>query len=354
MTGTMNFIHFLKFLHCMNKLFRSLIITALTIGGNSVVYSQSTGYQILNSYHIAGATRWDYIALCPVNDNIYVSHMIQVNIINKNTGDSVGVIENTEGVHGIAFAPALNKGFTSNGKSNTVTVFAINTNKPLAVIKVGENPDAIMYDPFSKNIYVCNGHSKNLSIIDPATNEVIKTVELGGKPETAVSDESGNIYVNIEDKNEIVVLNARTFNVEQHWKVGKGEEPAGLVMDTKTKRLFAGCGNKLLVVLNATNGKVLKEIAIGDGCDGTAFDPMTKMVFCSNGDGNLTVIKERSANEFVFIENIPTKRSARTLAVDEKTHKIYLPAADLETPVKGQKRPNAVPGTFQVLVIGKQ
>lgn len=349
----MNFNHFLKLLHCMNKHFKSLIITALTISGNPVAYSQSTGYHILNAYHIAGATSWDYIALCPVNDNIYVSHLTQVNIINKNTGDSVGVIGNTDGVHGIAFVPTLNKGFTSNGRANTVTVFAINTNKVLAEIKVGEKPDAIMYDPLSKKIYVCNGHSKNLSIVDPATNEVIKTVELGGKPETAVSDEAGNIFVNIEDRNEIVLINAKTFTVEQHWKVGKGEEPAGLAIDCKTKRLFAGCGNKLLVILNATNGKVIKEIPIGDGCDGTAFDPITKMVFCSNGEGTLTAIKERSANEFVFLENIPTKRSARTLAVDERTHKVYLPAADLETPVKGQKRPNAVPGTFQVLVIGK-
>lgn len=338
----------------MKKLLKSLIIIALAIGGSPVLYAQKTGYRILNTYHVPGPTRWDYIALCPVNDNIYLSHMTQVNIINKNTGDSVGVIGNTEGVHGIAFAPALNKGFTSNGRSNTVTVFAINSNKVLSVIKAGENPDAIMYDPFSKKIYVCNGRSKNLSVIDPATNEVIKTVELGGAPETAVSSESGEIYIDIEDKNEIVALDTKTLTVTQRWKTGKGEEPAGLAIDTKTKRLFAGCGNKLLVVLNATNGKVIKEIPIGDGCDGTAFDAVKKMIYCSNGEGNLSVINERSANEFAFIENIPTKRSARTLAVDEKTHRIYLPAADLEAPVKGQKRPNAIAGTFQVLVVGKQ
>ncbi len=313
------------------------------------------GYHVLKTFPIKSSGGWDYIAVSPVNDNIYVSHGMQVNIINKNSGDSTGVIPNTEGVHGIAFAPEFHKGFTSNGRLNTVTVFDIKTNAVTAQIKTGENPDAIMYDPFTKKVYVCNGRTKDLSVIDPASNSVIKTIALGGKPETAVSDYAGKIYINIEDKNEIAVLNTRTYTVEHNWKVGKGEEPSGLAIDTKTKRLFAGCGNKLLIVMNAENGKVVKELPIGDGCDGVAFDPGTKTIFSSNGEGNLTVIKEKSANEFAVVENAPTQKGARTLAVDEKTHLVYLPTAEYSTepPPAGQRRRSTLPGTFKVLVVGK-
>jgi YVTN family beta-propeller protein len=334
----------------MKKLFGCLIVAVLA---GVVSNAQSSGYHVLNTYHIPSPGRWDYIAVCPVNDCIYVSHMTQVNILNKHTGDSVGVINNTDGVHGIAFAPAFNKGFTSNGKLNTVTAFDLKTNNVLAQIKTGDNPDAIMYDPFSKKLYVCNGRSKDLTVIDPSNNKVIKTVPLGGKPETAVSDEAGKIFINIEDKNEVVVLNTKTFAIEQRWKVGKGEEPSGLAIDVKTKRLFAGCGNKLLIVLNADDGKVIKELPIGEGCDGTVFDAETKMIFSSNGEGTLTIIRENSADDFSVVENVPTKKGARTLAVDEKTHKVYLPTAELAAPVAGQKRPDMVPGTFHVLVLGK-
>jgi YVTN family beta-propeller protein len=266
------------------------------------------------------------------------------------------VIPNTDGVHGIAFAPEFKKGFTSNGRLGNVTVFDIKTNAVTAHIKTGENPDAIMYDPTTRKVYVCNGKSNDLTVIDAANNEVVKTIALGGKPETAVADANGNIYVNIEDKNEIVVVNTKTYTVDHRWKVGKGDEPAGLAIDVKTKRLFAGCGNRKLVVMNAENGKVVKELPIGEGCDGTAFDPGTKTIFASNGDGTLTVIKERSANDFTVVENVPTKKGARTLAVDEKTHRVYLPAAEYQAPdpkKPKQRRPDVVPGTFQVIVMAK-
>jgi len=330
---------------------KTRLLVAITILAISNT-AQAQGYHVLNTFHIPGSGRWDYIAVCPVNDNVYVSHTSQVNILNKNTGDSIGVIPNTEGVHGIAFAPLYRKGFTSNGKANTVTVFDIITNAVQAQIKTGENPDAIMYDGFSRKVYVCDGKSKDLCVIDPSNNEVVKTVPLGGKPETAVSDGAGKIYINIEDKNEIAVVNTKTYAVENRWKIGKGEEPTGLDIDIKTKRLFAGCGNKLLIVVSAENGKVIKEIPIGDGCDGVAFDNGLKNILCSNGDGTLTVINEKSANEFNVIENAITKKGARTLAVDEKTHKVYLPTADFGPPVAGEKRPPMIPGTFQVLMVG--
>lgn len=314
----------------------------------------TTGLHVVNTFHIASSGGWDYLEVGPVNDWLYVSHSTQVNVINKKTGDSVGIIENTTGVHGIAFDVAEKKGFTSNGRLNAVTVFDMNTNKVLAQIPTGQNPDAITYDPYSKKIITCNGRSKNLSIIDPVQNKLTDSVEVGGKPETAVSDGMGKLFVNIEDKNEIVVVDTRTFKVLNHWSIAPGDGPTGLAMDKSTKRLFAGC-DKLLIVIDATNGNIIDKITIGDGCDGVAFDAATKNIYTANGaDGTLSVVHETSPSKFELIENIATKKSARTVTLDKDTHMVYLPAADLEAMEPGQKgRPKMKPGSFQVLVVGK-
>ncbi len=314
---------------------------------------QSKGLHIINTFHIASTGSWDFIAVGPVNDWLYVSHGTQVNILNIKTGDSVGVIENTIGVHGIAFDVANKKGFTSNGRINTVSVFHMNTNKVLAQIATGQNPDVIIYEPFSKNIITCNGRSKNLSIIDPVKNVVIDSVEVGGKPELAVSDGMGKLYVNIEDKNEIVVIDTKTFKVLNHWSLAPGAGPTGLAMDKATKRLFAGC-EKLLVVIDATNGNIVDKIPIGEGCDGVAFDESSKNIYASNGDGTLTVIHEETAAKFSVAENVITKKGAKTIALDKQTHLIYLPTAEFEAADPAQKgRPKMKAGTFQVLVVGK-
>ena len=336
----------------MKKLLIILIAFIATI---SVINAQPvTGLHIINTFHIASTGGWDYLEPGPVNDWLYISHGTQVNIINKKTGDSVGVIENTTGVHGIAFDVANKKGFTSNGRLNTVSVFDMNSNKVLAQIAVGQNPDAIIYEPFSKKIITCNGRSKNLSIIDPVQNTVIDSVDVGGKPETPVSDGQGKLFVNIEDKNEIVVIDTKTFKVLNHWSIAPGESPTGLAMDKTTKRLFAGC-EKLLMVIDANNGAVIDKIIIGDGCDGVAFDAVTKNIYTANGsDGTLSVIHEENASKFILVENIATKKSARTITLDNQTHLIYLPAADLEPMEPGQKgRPKMKAGTFQILVVGK-
>jgi YVTN family beta-propeller protein len=263
------------------------------------------------------------------------------------------VILNTTGVHGIAFIPALNKGFISNGKLNNVTVFDLKTNAVLSQIATGENPDAIFYDDFSKKLYTCNGKSKNISVIDPMTEKVVATIPVGGRPETAVSNNAGKIFVNIEDKSEIVEINAVSLEIKNRWNISPGEAPTGLAIDTKTNRLFAGCGdNKLLIVLDATDGKVVAKIDIGDGCDGVAFDAAAGLIYTSDGEGTLSVIKEETKDKFVKLASIPTKKSARTIAIDAGTHKIYLPAADLEAPPAGGGRPKMIPGTFQVLVFG--
>src|SRR5450432_2585953 len=229
----------------------------------------ATGYQVTNSFKIASPGGWDYIAVGP-DKRIYVSHGTQVNILDQQTGDSVGVIPNTTGVHGIAF-DGSGKGYTSNGRLNTVTVFDLKTDSLLQQIPTGQNPDAIMYDPWSKKIITCNGRSHDLSIIDPGTAQVVATIPLEGKPETAVSDEAGKIYINIEDKSRIAVVDIKANKVDTSWSIAPGEGPTGLAIDTKTKRLFAGC-DKLLIVIDATNGKVVDKLAIADGCDGVAFD----------------------------------------------------------------------------------
>lgn len=337
----------------MKKLFS--VLSAIVISVSFTNAQSVTGLHIINTFHVASTGGWDYLEVGPVNDWLYVSHGTQVNILNKKTGDSIGIIENTTGVHGIAFDVAEKKGFTSNGRINSVTVFDMNTNKVLAQIATGQNPDAIMFEPFSKMIITCNGRSKNLTIIDPVKNIASDSVDVGGKPETAVSDGMGRLFVNIEDKNEIVVVDTKTFKVLNHWSIAPGEGPTGLAIDRDTKRLFAGC-EKLLMIIDAANGKVIDKVSIGDGCDGVAFDAVAKNIFTSNGrDGTLTVVHEESTTKFVVLENVKTKKGARTIALDNQTQLLYLPTAEFEAAEPNQKgRPKMKPGTFQVLVVGKQ
>jgi YVTN family beta-propeller protein len=327
--------------------FLPVLVLCLTL---QTAHAQGTsGFHVTKTFTIGSPGGWDYIAVGP-DQKVYVSHGTQVNILDAKTGDSVGVIPNTTGVHGIAFDAALGKGFTSNGRLNTVTVFDIATGKVLQQIQAGTNPDAIMYEPDSRKIITCNGRSHDLSVIDPQTGQVTATIALDGKPETAVSDGAGKIYVNIEDKNEITVVDIRSNSVITSWPL-KAEGPTGLAIDAKTGRLFAGC-DKQLVVMDATSGNIVAQLPIGDGCDGVGFDASLGLVFASCGEGKLTVIKEESPSSFKVIDNVPTKRSARTIAVDEKTHTVYLPAADTQ-PGGGEERPKMIPGTFGVLVVSR-
>jgi YVTN family beta-propeller protein len=335
----------------MKKFTLVLSILLTTIG---VLTAQNkTEFKIANTFHIKSAGGWDYLAVCPESNRLYVSHGTQVNVLDKITGDSLGVISNTTGVHGIAFIPASGKGYTSNGRLNNVSVFDLKTNAISTQIATGENPDAIMYEPFTKTIITCNGKSKDLSFIDPATNKVIATVPIGGKPETAVSDEAGKLYVNNEDKNEIAVVDLKTFTVINNWSIAPGEAPTGLAIDLKTKRLFAGC-EKLLMVVDATNGKIVDKLVIGDGCDGVAFDNASKKIFTSNGEGTMTIIEEKSADSFAVLATMPTKKGARTIHLDEATHTIYMPTADFEPKANDDNpkaRPKMIAGSFQVLMI---
>jgi len=306
-------------------------------------------YRVIKTFHIASSGGWDY--LVAHDKKLYVSHGTQVNILDENSGDSISFIPNTTGVHGIAFNEALNKGYTSNGRLNNVTVFDLTTNKVTGQIATGENPDAILYEPFSKTIITCNGKSNNLSVIDPVKEQVIATIPVGGKPETAVTDEKGKLFVNIEDKNEIVEVDLNDFSVKQHWSLEGAEGPTGLAIDKSAKRLFAGCDKKL-VVMNAENGKVVTTVPIGDGCDGVVFNNAAKTIYTSNGEGTMSVIQEGANDKFILLGNFKTKRGARTIAINEQTNTIYLSTADFDPVAKGPNgRPVMVPGTFQVLIV---
>ena len=291
------------------------------------VSAQNNGYKVVKTYHIPSMGGWDYIT---VNDGkIYVSHGTQVNILNEANGDSVGFIPNTNGVHGIAFDNEMKRGYTSNGRLNNVTVFDLASNEVITQIATGENPDAILFEPHTQTIITCNGRSKNLSVIDPKTNTVVATIDVGGKPETAVSDGSGKLFVNIEDKNEIAAVDLKTHSVSNHWALG-AEGPTGLAYDKSTKRLFAGCDN-FLVVMNAVDGKVVTRLPIGEGCDGVAFDTRNKIIFTSNGQsGTITAVKENNADSYSVLGNYTSKRGARTITIDEKTGVLYLPTADFD------------------------
>jgi YVTN family beta-propeller protein len=317
--------------------------------------AQTGGYHLVNTIHIASPGGWDYPASDPGSNKLYLSHSSQVNIVDRTTGDSVGVIAGTTGVHGIAFANAFGKGYTSNGRTNNVTVFDLKTHAILGQVTTGKNPDWIMYDAFSKKIITSDHSAGSLTVIDPATDKVIATILVPGTLETIASDGAGKLFVNVEDKNEIVAVDIIKNEVIGHWSLGSAEGPTGLAIDTKTKRLFATC-DKIMVAMDCTNGKIVAQVPIGAGCDGAAFDPATKTVFTSNGEGTMTVISEVGANDYKVLETVKTKKGARTITIDEKTHRLYLPTADYEpVPADAPKNTRAkmVPGSFQVLVFEK-
>lgn len=330
--------------------FFCLFIVIVTMSLGNLIAQTSSGFHVANIFHIASSGGWDYIAVGPDNNRLYVSHGTQVNVLDATTGDSIGVIPNTTGVHGIAFAPALGKGYTSNGRLNNITVFDLKSNQVLSQIAAGTNPDAIMYDDYSKLIITCNGRSNDLSLIDPSTEKLVATIPVGGKPETAVSDGNGKLFVNIEDKNEIISVDLKARTVLNRWPLAPSEGPTGLAIDLKNNRLFAGC-RKTLVVMDAAAGKVIARVTIGNGCDGIVFDPSLGFAFASCGEGVLSIVHETSNGEYALLENVPTKASARTSALDSKTHTVYLSAAEFEKNSTPGTRPPVVPGTFQVLVV---
>ncbi len=310
-----------------------VLIAALTLVClDAMLFAQASSdshYKIANKFHVEGDGGWDIVAVDDSAGRVYVSHATMVQVVDAKTGKTVGTIPDTKGVHGTAIARDAGRGFTSNGKDTSVTVFDLNTLAVIEKVRVtGIGPDAITYDRFSHSVYVFNGKSSNATVIDAKTDKVTATVSLDGKPEFPVSDEQGSIYVNIEDKNLVEVIDTKTEKVTRKFPVAPGEGPSPIALDVATNRLFIGCGNKLMVIADAKTGKIIGSVPIGDHADGAAFDPVYKRAYASCGDGTLTVVQEAAGGKFGVLENVVTQKGAKTVALDLKTHHLYLPTAE--------------------------
>jgi DNA-binding beta-propeller fold protein YncE len=321
--------------------------------------THTTGIELLKKTVIGGEGSWDYVSVSAEDRRLYVSHNNQVEVLNADTHEKIGVIP-TKGVHGICAIQSLGKGFITNGKANNVTVFDIKTLQPLAQIATDEDPDALLYDPYSNRVFIFNNDGMSITVIDALSNKVIKMFKVAGKPETGVTDEAGTIYVNLEDANEIVVFDSKTLIVKKRFKLSPGEEPTGLAFDKETHRLFSTCRkNQLMMVMDAGNGKVIARLPIGKMTDGAIFNGQSKLVACSNGEGTITIVKEWAPDKFEVVDTIVTARGAKTLAFDSKTEHLYTVTAQLgDTPAptaaNPKPRPAIIPGTFMLLEYGKK
>jgi len=315
-------------------------------------------YHLLKKLPLGGEGGWDYLTLDSASRRLYVSRGTRVAVIDADSGAAVGEIPGTAGVHGVALVPDAHRGYTSNGRSSTITIFDTGTLAVVGEVKsTGDNPDAIMYDPASRRVFAFNGRGKNATAIDAAAGTVAGTVPLDGKPEFAVADGKGRVFVNIEDKNQVSVIDAKALRVEKSWPIAGCDEPTGMALDRKSGRLFVVCHSKIMAVLDAETGRVVASVPIGEGVDAAAWDPSTSLAFASNGEGTLTVVKQDGPDAYHVVETAATQRSARTMALDETTHRVYLAAAEFGTPPAAtaeQPRPRApmVPGSFTILVLG--
>jgi YVTN family beta-propeller protein len=301
---------------------------------------------------IGGEGGWDYLTIDAPAHRLYVSHATHVVVIDTQTNKVVGDIPDTPGVHGVAIAADLGKGFATNGRENKSSMFDLKTLKLIQKIDTGENPDAVLYEPATKEIYTMNGRGKSATVIDAVSGKVVATIPLEGKPESAQADpKAGKVYVNMEDLNSVKVIDTATHTVTATWPAAPCEAATGMAFDSATHRLFLGCDNKLMVMMDSTSGKVIYSVPVGDGVDSTWFDPQTKLAFTSNGGaGTVSVAHEDSAAVLKIVQTVKTVRGARTMALDPATHTLYLAATDYEPQAPGSKdRPKAVVGTFRVL-----
>ena len=316
-------------------------------------------YKLVKTIPIPGSGGWDYLYADSPNRRLYVSHGTEVNVLNLDSGTIIGKIPNTNGVHGIAIAGELNRGFISDGRDNQVTIFDLKNLSVISNVKAGTNPDGIVYDAYSKRVFAFNGRSHDMTAIDAETGHVAGTLPLGGKPEFPATDSKGDVFVNIEDKSELVRFDPKTLAIKNRWPLAPCESPSGLAIDTAHARLFPVCENKIMAVVDADTGKVITTVPTGEGTDAAAFDPGIKLAFSSNGgDGTLTIIRQESADKYAVLQNVQTRRGARTMALDLKTHTVYLSDAEFgerpaATAANPRPRPKIVPGTFKLLVVAQ-
>lgn len=331
-----------------------LLMTIATVMSGAL----TGGYHVKTKFKIGGDGGWDYATADSDARRLYVSHTNQVEVLDLDSGSVVGKVPDTPGVHGIAIAPESGRGFVSAGRANKVVIFDLKTLQKVGEAPTGKNPDAIIYDPASKRIFAFNGGSANATVIDAAAGTVAGTIDLGGRPEFAAPDGQGTVYVNLEDKSAVVKIDSRKLTAGSKWPLAPCEEPSGMAIDTRHHRLFIGCSNKMMAVVNTANGKVITTLPTGEGVDANGFDPGTGLAFSSNGDATLTVVHEDSPDKFTVVENAKTERGARTMALDVKTHNVLLPAAEYgpapaPTADRPHPRPPVLPGTFTILVVGQ-
>jgi hypothetical protein len=334
------------------------VSAAMVLGGVRFTRAATTapgpsGYHVIKTVPIPGDEGWDYLNVDSAARRVYISHGSHVVVMNADTYAVEGDVPDTQGVHGIALAPDLGRGFVSAGRANTAVIFDLQSLKTLGTVKTDANPDAIVYDAITKRVFTLNGRGQNTTAINGADGSVAGTLALGGKPEFAVADGKGSIYVNIEDKNELVQFDAQKLTETHRWPLAPCKSPSGLSMDLKNRRLFAVCDEKVMAVVNADTGAVVATPTICEGPDASAFEPSTGYVFASCGDGNVTVVHEDSPDKFSVVENVPTKRSSRTMGLDLKTHTLFLPSAEFDPPAPGERRGKMKPGSFAIVVVGK-
>lgn len=306
--------------------------------------AQLSGYKVTGKILIGGENRWDYLAVDRTTHRLFVSHNTKVHIVDLNRDSVIAEISGLNGVHGIAFAPEFNKGYITSGRDSTVVVFDLKSLNTLSRITIdAKNPDAICYDPFIKRVFSINHTSGSATAIDAATDKILATLPMGGVGEYAVSDANGKLYVNLEDKSQVCVIDTKDLKVLSKWDLAPCESPTGMAIDAANGRLFVVGGNEKMAILDLTSGKLIATLPIGKGVDGCAFDPGTGLVFSSNGSGTITVVKENSPDDFSVVENIMTLRGARTITVDESTHTVYT-SAMLENPASSEK-------SFGVLIL---
>jgi YVTN family beta-propeller protein len=312
-------------------------------------------YSVSQKWSLGGDGGWDYPSVDPSTHLLYLSRGTQVVIVDTASGNVVGDVADTPGVHGIALAPDLGRGYISEGKANAVKVFDLHTRATVASIAVGSKPDAILYDPGTRKVVVFNGHSDDASVIDTASNSVIKTIALGGDPEFGRSDGSGHVVVNLEDKNELAAVDLATLTVTGRWELSGCDGPTGLALDAAHKRSFSVCSNAVMVILDTQSGKHVATLPIGHGVDGAEFDPQSQNAFSSNGDGTLTVVHEADPTHFAVTQTLPTQVGARTIALDPGTQRLYLPTASFgpvqPTALEAHPKPPILPGSFIVLTV---
>ena len=329
------------------KLLRNIAL-ALVLG-LSTAYAGN--YHELTRFPLGGDGGWDYLVVDAPTRRLFIARSNRIMVVDVDTGKPIGEITGLERAHGVALVNSLNRGFASSGGTGEVVAFDLKTLKILGKIKAGENPDAILFDQASKRLFAFNGKSSNITAIDPESLKVLGTVPVSGKPEFAVSDEAGHVFFNIEDKNELDVLDPAQLKITAQYPLAPCEEPTGVSLDRVSKRLIVGCGNRVAAIVAADTGKISQTFKVGDGVDATAYDTDRKLAFVSAGEGVLTILAS-SAKGFKSIQDLKTVKGARTLAVDEKTGRIFLPVAKLVKD-KPDSRPSVVPGTFEVLVVGK-